>query len=114
MRTYVLVGLIVAGCLATAIGFAEEGGKNLKLLPKTMSKTDIKKLMKQQAAALGVQCDFCHNTDDFAQDTDKKELGRKMMAMTTQINKDNFNGKNVVGCITCHNGQKEPKTLMKP
>jgi hypothetical protein len=114
MRTHVLLGLIVAGFLATAVGFAEEGPKNLKILPKTMSKADIKKLMKVQAAALGVQCDFCHDTDDFAKDTEKKELARTMMLMTNQINKDNFKGKSVVGCITCHNGQKEPKTLMKP
>jgi len=108
-----LLGLIVAGFLATAVGFAQDGPKNLKILPKTMSKADLKKLMKLQAAALGVQCDFCHNTDDFAQDTEHKELARKMMLMTNQINKDNFEDKPVVGCITCHNGKKEPKTLFK-
>ena len=113
MRNHVLLGLIVAGFLATAVGFAQEAPKNLKILPKTMSKADIKKLMKVQAAALGVQCDFCHDTDDFAKDTEHKELARKMMLMTNQINKDNFEGKAVVGCITCHNGQKEPKTLLK-
>ncbi|HKA91406.1 MAG TPA: c-type cytochrome [Haliangiales bacterium] len=122
MRNKILLGLIFSGAFATAIAFtvpspasaADEAAKNLKILPKTMAKPEIKKLMKSQAAALGVQCDHCHNTDDFAEDTEKKETARKMMQMTAQINKDHFGGKSVVGCITCHNGQKEPKVLTKP
>ncbi len=122
MSTKILLGLVLSGVFATAIAFtlpspaaaADEEAKNLKILPKTMAKPEIKKLMKSVAAALGVQCDHCHNTDDFAEDTERKETARKMMLMTAQINKDNFNGKSVVGCITCHNGQKEPKVLNKP
>jgi hypothetical protein len=122
MRNKILLGVIFSGIVAMAIAFtlpspaaaADDVAKNLKVLPKTMPKPEIKKLMKAQAAALGVQCDHCHNTDDFAEDSEKKETARKMMLMSEKINKENFGGKTVVGCITCHNGQKEPKTLAKP
>jgi hypothetical protein len=112
MRKF-LLSVILTGVLATGYAFAEApaagGGKNLKILPKEMSKADIKKTMKSIAAALGVQCEHCHDTDDFAKDTEKKEIARKMMTMTAEINKDHFEGKFRVGCVTCHNGQKEPK-----
>ena len=83
--------------------------KNLKVLPPEMSKADIKKLMKSIAAALGVECEHCHNTDDFAQDTEKKEIARQMMKMSAQINKEFFKNERKVGCVTCHNGNKVPK-----
>jgi hypothetical protein len=86
--------------------------KNLKILPATLSKGDMKNLMKGMSAALGVKCDFCHNPDDFASDANKhKGIARAMMKMTNDINKQHFKGKSVVGCVTCHNGQKEPKHL---
>jgi len=95
--------------LAPSPVLAADGGKNLKVLPATMTKADLKKLMKQQATSLGVQCDFCHDTDDYAKDTEHKEVARDMMRMTAEINKAHFKNQNKVGCITCHNGQKEPK-----
>lgn len=111
-----LVAVIFVGLVATVLAFvtptpagAAEGGKNLKILPATMDKQAIKKLMKTVASSLGVECDFCHDTDDFAKDTEHKEVARGMMRMTAEINKTFFKGKNEVGCITCHNGQKEPK-----
>jgi hypothetical protein len=113
MRKLLLsVSVIGALVLAPARAVHAEGGdaaKNLQVLPKDMTKADIKKLMKKQAAALGVQCEHCHDTDDFAKDTEKKEIARQMMKMVGQINKDWFKGEGKVACITCHNGQKEPK-----
>src|SRR5688572_20441452 len=92
---------ILAGFLMTGFAFvgdsrdasAGDGGKNLKILPKTMTKAEIKKLMKGIADALGVQCDHCHNTDDMSQDTKMKEKAREMMTMTAAINKNHFGGK---------------------
>lgn len=106
--------VVAFGIFATGYGLAAGdaptgANKNLKILPKDMSKPELKKLMKSVAGALGVQCDFCHNTDDFAADTEKKEIARQMMTMVAEINKSHFNGKPRVGCVTCHNGQKEPK-----
>ena len=108
-----LLCLTLAGLVAVPYAFAEEGGgaKNLQILPKDMPKAEIKKAMKKIAAALGVQCEHCHDTDDFAKDTKNKETARQMLKMTAEINKEFFKGENRVGCITCHNGAKEPKKL---
>lgn len=109
MHTALRFGLL--GLLALApIGVARaETGKNLKVLPGNTDVKDIKKLMKAQAKALGVQCDFCHDTDDFAKDAKKeKEIGRAMMRMVGEINGKYFKGKPQVGCVTCHNGKAEP------
>jgi hypothetical protein len=109
-----LLAVGLAGLVALPYAFAEEGGggggaKNLQILPKDMPKAEIKKAMKKIAAALGVQCEHCHDTDDFAKDTKNKETARGMFKMTAEINKEFFKGEMRVGCITCHNGQKEPK-----
>ena len=117
MRKSLFIGAILSGVLMTAIAFlqphtasaGDPGGKNLKVLPKEMGKPEIKKLMKGIADSLGVQCDFCHDTDDMAKDTEHKEIARAMMKMTAEINKTNFKGKQRVTCMTCHNGKKEPK-----
>ena len=117
MRKKILALVTVAGMLATGIGFlaseaeAQDGPKNLQVLPKDTPKAELKKMMKGIASALGVQCDFCHNLDDMSQDTEHKKIAREMMKMTAAINKDHFAGKPKVGCVTCHNGKKEPKAL---
>lgn len=87
-------------------------GKNLKVYPAGTDTAEIKKGMKLISKALGVQCDFCHDLDDFSKDgIDKKETARRMMKMTTSINgklkKDGFKGE--VNCVTCHAGSEKPK-----
>jgi cytochrome c553 len=115
MRNKILVGALVTafGGLAwagvfSATAHAQDGGKDIKVL-KGMSKADIKKNMKVIATSLGVQCDHCHDTDDMAKDTPKKEKAREMMLMSDAINKQYFKGEKKVGCVTCHNGKAEPK-----
>jgi Photosynthetic reaction centre cytochrome C subunit len=99
--------------------------KNLKLLPKNISKEDLDKVMDGFKAALGVKCNFCHAPSkdstqkwpDFASD-DKPEKGvaRKMMKMTAKINKKYFSydkneqGQSIaaVECMTCHRGSPHP------
>jgi len=106
--------LALGVALAVVVGPREvraDDAKNLKILPHDMPKAEIKKLMKTIAAALGVECEHCHNTDNFAEDSEKKEIARQMMKMSGQINKEFFKGEQKVGCITCHNGNKEPKKL---
>ena len=83
--------------------------KNLQVFPKNTTKKVLKKKMKKMAAALDVQCDYCHNTRKMEEDTKHKKVARDMLRMTAAINKANFKGKDRVTCLTCHNGQKEPK-----
>ena len=81
--------------------------KNLKLLkPEHLMET-----MQAFRVALGVRCDFCHVQDDFASD-DKphKEIARKMIVMSREINANFPDGKMHVTCYTCHRGAEEPAT----
>jgi thioredoxin reductase len=118
MRTTLCLAAIVLGLAALVVGFtqsprdawAQDAPKNLKVFPPNTSKADLKKAMKSIAASLGVQCDFCHDLEDMSKDTEHKLIAREMMK-TADINTRHFKGKQVVGCITCHNGQKEPKHL---
>ena len=87
-------------------------GKNLKVYPKDTDTAEIKKDMKVISKALGVQCDFCHDLDDFSKDgIDKKEIARGMMRMVGSINgKLKSQGfKDQVKCVTCHAGAEKPK-----
>ncbi len=84
--------------------------RNLLVLPKDISKGDLDKIMDTYCESLGVNCKFCHVKGDMASDTlEEKKIARKMMAMTNDINEKYF-GKDTgtVGCMTCHNGKKNP------
>ena len=66
--------------------------------------------------ALAVNCTYCHvgegggGWDEYAKDTEKKEMARKMMVMMNTINKTYFGGTRRVTCVSCHNGANRPKT----
>jgi hypothetical protein len=86
--------------------------KNLKVLPPT----NLIPTMQAFRAALGVQCTFCHVEGNFASDDNpKKDVARKMITMTKEINSANFtDGKMHVSCYTCHRGAEEPKMAPPP
>ncbi|MBK0381921.1 c-type cytochrome [Pedobacter sp. SD-b] len=100
--------------------------KNLKVLPKDISKKALDSIMHNFKDALGVKCNFCHaksKTDstklDFASDENrKKNFARYMMVMTDSINNKYFkrhlerHGSFAVTCATCHRGQEEPAVTM--
>lgn len=108
---------------------AQDGGhfKNLKVLPKDISKENLKNVMKGFTAALGVRCSFCHvgeegkplDTYDFSSDRKtSKQKARIMMKMTHDINSvylaklsEFSNNIEKVECVTCHRGAKEPRKL---
>jgi hypothetical protein len=121
----IVVGLfMVAGIAATKPPEAPKY-KNLKILPKNISKEDLDKVMDKFKVALGVKCSFCHAPSkdstqkwpDFASDDKpEKNIARSMMKMTTKINKKFFSeNKNEQGvtvpaveCMTCHRGSPHP------
>ena len=81
--------------------------KNLKLLKAE----EIRPMMGAFRAALGVQCTACHVQGDFASDDNpKKEMARKMIVMTREINSHFPDAKMHVTCYTCHRGATEPAT----
>ena len=99
--------LALTGAAVQRAGAADQTAKNLQILDKNMPAKELKAYMKAQAKMLGVQCDHCHDTNDFSKDTDAKKTGRWMMTLTRDINKK-FNKSDMVTCATCHNGHEFP------
>jgi hypothetical protein len=65
--------------------------KNLKVLPKDISKEQLDTIMHRFGAALGVRCNFCHafkdGKPDFPSDEkQEKDIARYMLHMTSEIN----------------------------
>jgi hypothetical protein len=101
---------------------ANDHFKNLQVLPKNITVDSLNKLMEQYSVGLGVDCNYCHAKDKKADtlifekdDKMEKEIARKMMRMTMDINEKYFRFNNsptpvtVVTCLTCHRGEPIPK-----
>jgi hypothetical protein len=108
MKRTILTLAVLSVPLCLAQGARAQQAKNLQVLPKTIAAKQLKELMKAQSKMLGVQCDHCHDPDDFAKDTETKKVGRVMMTMTADLNKKAFGGKDMITCATCHNGHELP------
>ena len=90
---------------------AAEQFKNIRVL-KDIPADDLIPAMQFMSASLGVECEYCHV--EHAPDKDeKKEKGyaRHMIEMMLNINKDNFEGKRVVTCYSCHRGAAKPLSV---
>jgi hypothetical protein len=127
MKKSFLVTTGLVAMIAVSMAFTSDQDrlyKNLKVLPKNITKTQMDSVMKSFTVALNVKCNFCHVkvngtvTWDFPSDANKHNLvAREMFKMTSKINKkyfdftggsDNLTAKQMVTCYTCHNGRKEP------
>lgn len=87
---------------------------NLKVL-KASTAAEVRQVMQTFTAALGVQCTNCHVQGNYASDENpKKEVARKMIRMTQQINAQFPDGKMLVSCYTCHRGEAQPKNAPEP
>ena len=91
---------------------SEQAFKNVQAL-KGISVDDFMGTMGVMSAALGFDCSECHEsagTDkvNWAADTQRKVTARKMVNMVTTINRDNFAGRQIVTCWTCHRGRDRP------
>jgi hypothetical protein len=103
--------------------------KNLKVLPKDITKPELDSVMKSFTAGLGVKCTFCHVRNSEGQwffdlDTNPNKLiARKMFVMTKKIDKKYFifserekekmeqnqtELHQIVTCYTCHRGSNKP------
>ncbi len=68
--------------------------------------------------SLGVSCDHCHNTDNWAsEENTNKQVARDMWALVGKINGEllakieNLNSEQVfINCTTCHRGEVKPAT----
>src|SRR5438045_9001313 len=94
----------------------EDVFKNVQAL-KGIGVDDFLLTMGIMSAAVGSDCVGCHpsaGTDhvDWALDTPRKRTARRMVQMVTAINRDHFNGRQVVTCWSCHRGRDRPVTTM--
>ena len=96
---------------AAAPKTAEQAYKNIQVLKGTPADQVIP-AMQFIANSLGVECEYCHVQRAFDKD-DKvpKQTARKMIQMMMAINKDNFKGRVVVTCFSCHRGAKDPVAI---
>src|SRR6516165_6138613 len=93
---------------------AEQVFKNIQVL-KGIPVDDFMETMGIMTAALQFDCSDCHanaGTDrvDWAADTPRKRTARRMVSMVATINKDNFNGRQMVTCWSCHRNRDRPLT----
>jgi hypothetical protein len=87
---------------------------NLKVL-KITSGAEIRQVMLNFNAGLGVRCVYCHVQGNFASDENpKKEIARHMIEMSQHINSGFPDGKMHVTCYTCHRGEEVPATAPAP
>jgi 23S rRNA A1618 N6-methylase RlmF len=108
------IGLTVAASMYTAVSCQTDKPKNLKVLKDSdMTIPEIKEYMRQFTLSLGVECDYCHNEDDYSSDEkDNKNISREMMRIVAVLNDTHFkNAKTEVSCYTCHRGSVEIKSI---
>lgn len=99
---------------ATAPKPGQQPFKNLQVL-QDFPREKVLDGMEYITFALGVQCEFCHNIQDFSKDDkQEKKTARQMMKMLLAINKDDFNDRPAVSCYTCHQGRPQPRTAPLP
>jgi photosynthetic reaction center cytochrome c subunit len=116
-------GLAVASLIVAASGAAQNASpekprlaedifKNIQVL-KGIPVDDFLETMGIMAAALQFDCSDCHvgaGTDkvDWAADTPRKQMARRMVTMVATINRTNFGGRQMVTCWTCHRNRDKP------
>ena len=114
-----LCALMVAGA---RVAGQQTPPQNLKVLPKDIARPALTAIMRGYNSALGVQCNHCH-VEEMAQrasdDNPKKDIARKMIKMTMDINATYLQGvgdaampdQPKVTCFTCHRGAVKPLTV---
>ena len=113
--TCAIGGVGVRSAAAQAPGQkAEEFYKNITVL-KGQSAELLVPTMQLMEIALGVHCAYCHDDNAQRRDADTKptkQTARRMLQMVADLNKNMFGGRNVVTCITCHQGSTKPRSLL--
>jgi hypothetical protein len=122
-RTWIIVtALILIGLVSLFshnIVFAKQKpepsfAKNLQVLTFLKSKKELKSWMDMIKQSLGVNCSYCHNTQNFASDAKvPKRRARMMLKMLVQIRQEYFSFPDAKKptCYTCHQGHKVPVNM---
>jgi hypothetical protein len=93
--------------------------KNLQVLPKDISKEELKKTMDGFAEQLGVKCTFCHVAEQYEKDErPHKADARRMIKLVQEMKarKTEYFGPRVkeavISCGMCHRGKAEPEPFV--
>lgn len=95
---------------------AEQVFSNVQVL-KGIPVSEFMGTMGFFAASVGLNCVFCHVPESlqdwkkFAVDVPRKRIARNMIRMVNTINKENFGGRPVLTCYSCHHGNERPKAI---
>ncbi len=95
---------------------AEQVFTNVQVL-KGIPVSEFMSTMGFFAASVGLNCVFCHVPESlqdwkkFAEDVPRKRMARSMIAMVNTINRNNFGGRAVITCYSCHHGNERPKQI---
>ncbi len=100
---------------------AEDVFENIKIMKGFRAGRLLVIMKRGFANSLGVSCDHCHVTDDWAsEEKDEKQIARDMWQMVGTINKEllakipNLESENPgINCTTCHRGKVKPAKSMK-
>ena len=94
--------------------------QNIELFKEVPAGNLLNIMNKGFSNALGVGCEHCHNTSDWASNEKKeKMIAREMFVMSGKIrellgNIEEIESENpVVNCTTCHRGEVVPATKIK-
>ncbi len=125
-QTTVLVMVALFACLLGAAivraqapvekpPISDEVFKNVQVL-KGIPVDQFMATMGFFSASLGMSCEDCHSADDrnwdgFAADNTRKRMARRMIQMMQKINEDNFGGRQMVTCWSCHRGADAPRIV---
>jgi Photosynthetic reaction centre cytochrome C subunit len=107
---------LMAAALVLTVATSRAEQKNVQVLTG-LTDAQLLDVMNFMRGSLGVHCDFCHVVEkgkgwDFPNDAKpNKRTARRMIEMVGQINDQNFEGKPVVACNTCHRGNTQPVSL---
>ena len=119
MRNKSLFALFIAASLLSSPTLAAPEHKNLQVLPKDISKDDLKKTMDGFTEQLGVKCTFCHVLDQYEKDErPHKADARRMIKLVFDMKakKADYFGPRVkeavISCGMCHRGKAEPEPFV--
>jgi hypothetical protein len=109
-----LVFFVTKGETQTKGETAGQRFKSIKVLNE-MPADQMGKVMNMMAASLGVNCKFCHasNDGDYEKEGfEHKDMARQMLKMTFDLNKNYFEGRPEINCNSCHQGKSHPQATV--
>jgi len=115
--------ILLIGVLGARVAFAQNAAaqqsvmaddvfKNVQVL-KGLTVSQFMETMGFISASLGYNCSDCHQSENdwaaYAIDSPTKITARRMIVMMNTLNANNFGGRRMVTCYTCHRGDPSPR-----